>query len=76
MVFPSLDGSFGGVSAMAVRGDSLAVDSVFLEGFLEFVGAFVVEHVQRGRMSVVLEFLVKFCPGSCELACLAAFQRR
>jgi hypothetical protein len=47
MVFPSLDGSFGGVSAMAMRGHSLVVDSVFLEGFLEFVGAFVVETLSR-----------------------------
>jgi hypothetical protein len=76
MVFPSLDGSFGGVSAMAVRGHSLAVDSIFLEGFFEFVGAFVVKHVQRGRIPVVFKFLVQLCPGSCELACLAAFQRR
>ena len=58
MALPCLDGSLGGVSAMAVRGDSLEVDFVFFECFLELVGAFVVEDVQRGRMSVVLEFLV------------------
>ena len=73
MVLPSLDGSFGGVLAVAVRGDSLIVDFVLFECFLEFVRAFVVEDVQRGRTSVVLEFLVQLGPASGEFGCLATF---
>ena len=36
VVFPSLDGSFGGVATVAVGGNALEVDVMFCEGGLDF----------------------------------------
>ena len=47
MIFPCLDCAFGGVATMAVRRDALEVDVIFLEGFFEFVGAFVILDCRR-----------------------------
>lgn len=56
MVFPGLDGPFGCVAAMDVGGHEFEFNLVFLEGFAEIFGAFVVEDVEGRGMSVVAEF--------------------
>jgi hypothetical protein len=73
MVFPGLDGSFGGVAAVAVRRDTLEVDVVFFKSLLELVRAFVIEDVEVGCISVGLEPGVEGCPGIGELTCLTSF---
>jgi hypothetical protein len=45
MIFPRLDGALCGIAAMAVGWDTLEGNVVFVEGLLEFIGAFVVENV-------------------------------
>ena len=73
MVFPSLDGALGCVSAMVMRGNALEGDFVFLESLFELFGTFVIEDVQLGRVSVGLKLFVQFGPGFGELASLATF---
>jgi hypothetical protein len=73
MVFPGLDGSFGGVAAVAMRRDTLEVDVVFFKSLLELVRAFVIEDVKVGCISVGLEPGVEGCPGIGELTCLTSF---
>ena len=75
MIFPCLDCAFGGVAAVAVGRDALEVDVIFLEGFLEFVGAFVVEDVKGGRVAIGLKARVQAGPGGYDFARLACFQR-
>ena len=55
--------------------DALGVNVFLLEGFLEFVGAFVIENVEGGRVAIELKARVQAGPGGCDLACLACFQR-
>ena len=74
MIFPCLNGAFGGVSTVAVRRDALEIDVVLFEGFLEFIGALVVKDVKFGCEAVVLQFFVKLGPGGGELAGLARFE--
>ena len=71
MIFPCLDSAFGGVAAVAVGRDALEVDVVFLEGFFEFVGAFVVDNVEGGSVAIGLEAFVQGRPRGCDFACLA-----
>ena len=59
MVLPSLDGSFGGVGTMDVRWNELEGDIAFFKGFLEFVGAFVVQYVYLGH----IHLLEVYCAG-------------
>ena len=48
IIFECADRTFGGVAAVCVQGDKLEVNVVFAEGFLNFVGALVVEDVESG----------------------------
>ena len=75
MVFPGLDCSFGGVGTMDVRWNELEGDIVFLEGFLEFVGAFVVQYVHLGGISIYLKFTVQVGPSFGELSSGSGLER-
>ena len=55
--------TFGGVAAMCIWGDKLEVDIVFAEGFLHGTGALVVEDVEGGIRTVLLEVFVASFPG-------------
>ena len=55
--------TFGSVAAMCIWGDKLEVDIVFAEGFLHGTGAFVVEDVESGSRTVLLEMSVARFPG-------------
>ena len=55
MILPSLDGSFGCIASVAIWWDLLGGDVVFPKCFFEFVGAFIVEDVEFGCISVRLE---------------------
>ena len=50
--------TFGGVAAMCIWGDKLNFDIVFAECFLHVTGAFVVEDVESGSRTVLLEMFV------------------
>ena len=50
--------TFGGVAAMCISGDKLEVDIVFAEGFLHGTGALVVDDVECGSRTVLLEVFV------------------
>lgn len=74
MIFPSLDGSFGGVAAVAVRWYALEIYVILFKSLFEIVGAFVVEDVESGSVAVGLESGVQGCPGFGEFAGLASFE--
>ena len=56
--------TFGGVAAMCIWGDKLEVNIVFAEGFLHYTGAIVVEDVESGIRTVLLEMFMERLPGS------------
>jgi hypothetical protein len=74
MVLPGLDGSFGRVLTVAMRWDPLEINLVFLEGLFQFVGAFVVENVEIGCVSVQLEPSVEGGPCTGEFAGLPGLE--
>ena len=45
MGFPSLDCSFGGISAMAMRRDDLVIVDIFFKHFFEDCAALVIKEV-------------------------------
>ena len=53
---------------MDMRWNELEGDIVFLEGFLELVGAFVVQYVYLGGISICLKFTVQVGPSVGELS--------
>ena len=55
--------TFGGVSVMFIWGDKLEVGIVFAEVFLHGTGALVVEDVEGGRRTMLLEVFVAHFPG-------------
>ena len=55
VVLPGLGGTFGCIVLVAMRWYSLEGNVVFLESLLEFIGAFIVENVEFGGISVRLE---------------------
>ena len=57
VVLPGLDGSFGCVASVAMRWESLEGNAIFLESLFEFVGAFSVEDVEFGGISVQMELV-------------------
>ena len=56
--------TFGGVAAMCRWGDKLEVDVVLAEGFLHGTVALVVEDVESGSRTVLLEMFMERLPGS------------
>ena len=54
MIFECADCTFGGVAAVGVQGNKLEVNVVLAEGFLNGVGALVVEDVESGVCTVLL----------------------
>ena len=76
MIFPGLNSSFSGVSALAVsKRNALEIYVVLFESFLEFVGALVIEYVKFGCEAIVLKFSVNLGPGVGKLAGFARFKR-
>ena len=67
MVFECEDCTFGGVAAVGIWGDKLEVDVVLAEGFLHGNGALVVEDVESGGRTVLLEVFVARLPGFSDL---------
>ena len=57
---------------MGVRGDALEVDAVLCESIFEACGAFIVEDVEDGFISVAFEEVVACCPSCGYFACLSA----
>jgi hypothetical protein len=74
MIFPGLDSALGGVAAMDVRWYELEVDVVFFESSFYFIGAFVIEDVERRSIAIGLQAVVEAGPSSGELAGLACFE--
>ena len=62
MVFPCLDGSFGGVAAVTVGRNALKIDVVFGERCFDFRRTLVVDDVEFGCVSVGVEESVGFEP--------------
>ena len=62
MIFPCLDGSFGGIAAVTVGGNALKIDVVFGESGFNFGGTFIVDDVEFWGVSVGLEEFVGFEP--------------
>ena len=60
---------------MDIWWDALEGDAVLFEGFLEFVGALIVNDVEFGGIFVRLELVVEACPGAGQFASLASLER-
>ena len=63
IIFECVDCTFGGVAEVGVRGDKPEVNVVLEEGFLNGMGAIVVEDVESGVCTVLLYVFVECCPG-------------
>ena len=53
MIIECADRTFGGVTAVGVRGDKLKSNVLFTEGFLHWVGALIVEDVDSGGCTML-----------------------
>ena len=62
MILECANHTFGGVAAMCIWGDKLEVNIIFAEDFLHGTGAFVVEDVESGSRTVLLEMFVARFP--------------
>jgi hypothetical protein len=60
MVFQCADGSFGGIGSMFFGGDALEGDVVFGECIFQILGAFIVQYVKIGSMTVSYKSFVFF----------------
>ena len=67
--------TFGGVALMFIWGDKLEVDIVFAEGSLHGTGALVVEDVEGGSRTMLLEVFVARFPGFGDLQGLPVLER-
>ena len=67
MVFECADCTFSSVVAVCIWGDKLEVGVVFAEGFLHGTGALVVEDVDSGGRTVLLEVFMVRPPGFSDL---------
>ena len=71
MIFPCLDCTLCGVTAMHVHKDKLEGYLVFFECFSEFFTAFIVKDVKFRGVAIGLELEKKFFPAGCEFCCQA-----
>ena len=66
---------FGVVATMCIWGDKLEVNIIFAEGLLHGPGAFVVEDVESGSCTVLLEMFVARFPGFGDIQGLPVLQK-
>ena len=66
---------FGGVAAMCIWGDKLEVDIVFAEEFLHGTGALVVEDVESGSRTVLLDMFLACFSGFGDFLVLPVLQK-
>ena len=62
MILERPDGTFGGVSTVFFRGNSLELDLIFCEGVFEIFRTFVVENMEIRRMALAQKQLVSGLP--------------
>ena len=75
MIFECADRTFGGVAAVGILGDKLKVDVVIAEGLLHCTGALVVEDVESGGCTVLLEVFMARPPGFSDLQGLPVLEK-
>ena len=75
MILECANRAFNRVTAMCVWGDKLEVDIVFAEGFLHGTGALVMEDVESGSRTVLLEMFVARFPGFGDLQVLPVLEK-
>ena len=70
IIFECADCTFGGVAAVCIWKDKLEVDAALAEGFLHGTGALVVEDVESGVLTMLLEvFMARLQASAISRAC-------
>ena len=75
MILECVNCTFGGIAAMWLWGDKLKVDVVLVEGFLHGTGALVVNDMERGRCTLLLEIFMAHLPGFSDLQGLSVLEK-
>ena len=71
MVLECANSAFGSVGTVFFWGNTLKLDLIFEEGVLEVLGAFIVQDVQIGRMTLMYQDAVCLFPGIANAGSLA-----
>ena len=75
MIFECADRTFGGVAAVVIWGEKLEVNVVLAEGLLHFTGSLVVEDVESGGCTVLLEVFMEHLPGCSDIQGLPVLEK-
>ena len=75
MILECVDHTFGSISGVGIWRDKLEVDVELAEGFLHGTGALVVEDVESGGCTVLLEVFIARLPGFSDLHDLPVLEK-
>ena len=75
MIFECADRTFGGVAEVGIQENNLEVNVVLAEGFLHGMGALVVEDVESGGCTVLLEVFMASLTGCSGLQDLPVIEK-
>ena len=75
VIIECADRTFSGIAAVGIWGGKLEIDIVFAEGFLYCTGAFVVEDLESGGCTVLLDMFVAHLPGFGDIQDLPFLQK-
>ena len=75
IIFECADRTFGGVAAVGIWGDKLEVDVALAEGFMHGTRALVVEDVESGGSTMLLDVFIARLPGFSDLQGLSVLEK-